>query len=91
LPGLHPVLTAADLDRLAADQGIGHLGATTLEHTADGLSGDAQGLGRLFVTQALKVHEADRLELVHGQPEPVELSGRYSGRLEERDARDARD
>jgi len=91
LPGLHPVLTATDLDRLAADQGIGDLGATPLEHAADGLSGDAHGLGRSLVAQALEVHEADRLELVHGQPEPVELPCRYSGGLEKRDARDARD
>jgi len=91
LLGLHPVLTAADLYRLAADEGVGHLGATPLKHTTDRLTGDAQSFGSHLVTQALEVHEADRLELVHRQPEPVELPCGYPGGLEECDARDALD
>ena len=87
----YPVLAAADEDRLAAHQSLGDLGAAALEHAAHGLARNAHGLGGLLVAEGLKVYEANGLEFVDGQLKLFELSGRYAGRLEERDARDAFD
>ena len=38
LPRLHTVLAAADKDRLAGDESLGHLGPTALENAADRLA-----------------------------------------------------
>ena len=87
----YPVLAAADEDGLAIDQRLGDLGTAALEHAAHGLARDAHGLGSLLVAEGLEVDEANGLELVDGQLELLELTGRYAGRLEERDAGDAFD
>jgi hypothetical protein len=83
--GGHTVRAATDEDRLAADESLGDFGATALEYAADCLAGDAHGLGRLSVAEALQVDEADRLELVDRELQMLELTGGYPGRLEEGD------
>jgi hypothetical protein len=57
LPWLHAILTTADDDRLAADEGVRHLASSALENASHGLSRDAHHLGRLLVTQALEINE----------------------------------
>ena len=82
-------MPAPDEDRLAADQCLGDLGAAALQHAADGLARDAHGLSGLLVAQRLEVDEANRLELVDGKLELLELPRGHARRLEQRDARDA--
>jgi hypothetical protein len=87
LLGLDAILAAADQDGLAGDQRFGHLGARAFQDAAHCLTGDPHHLSRLFVAQALEIDEPNRLELVDRQPELLELSGRHTCRLEEREAR----
>jgi hypothetical protein len=84
-----PVLATADKDGLASDQRLGHLAAATLENASDGLARDTHDRSGLLVAQALEINEADRLELVDGELQLLQLPGRHAGRLEERDARDS--
>jgi hypothetical protein len=84
LPRLHSVLPAADKDGLAADEGFRDRGAPAFQHATDGLPRHAHRRSRLLVTEALEVHETDRLELVDGQRQLLELTTGDAGGLEQR-------
>jgi len=74
---------ALDPERLAPDQGLGHLPACRLEDPSDRGPGDAHPLGGLLLVEPLEVGEAEGFEFVEGQHQLLEEPGVPSPGLEE--------
>ncbi len=63
-PLLPPAAAPDDPDRLAVHQGVGNLRPRLMEVAPEGLSGDAEGEGGLFLLESLEVDEPEGLHLL---------------------------
>jgi len=63
-PLLGPAVAPDDPDRLPVHQGVGDLPPRLMEVAPEGLSGDAEGDGGLFLIESLEVDEPQGLHLL---------------------------
>jgi hypothetical protein len=78
----HFEVTALDIDGLAVDDGIGNCLAGPLDNAAESGARNPHAPSGVFVRQALKVGESNRLALIHRQPHLVEVQHGNAARLE---------